>query len=475
VEAAVDRAAAGDVEGAGRLLEDALPHCSEHVGVIRELAAVRFREGRRADAETLALRLLALDPSLDWGWDLLGTLRYLDDDAVAALRAWNSIGRPRLEGVEVGGAPGATSPATTGLLPGSVVTPGDLARARRRLESIPTVNRARVAYRPVAGGQVQVQVTVTRHPPHTLTRGAVPAHLARALGGDLRIEASDRVGWGERFVLEGALDRDVSEAGLLLAHPVPRGAASAMEWSLSHRVTRGENHRTERTGGRAMVRPWPSSRARGAFGVGVDRWPRFGTHGVLEGSASLDLGRAADLHARGSWWTGGFGVTELAVGTTLDRNTWPGAREEVGGDGPDRLAVGTALRARTTVIALHGVADGDSPDDLDPRFGGRRSSTHPMRAAGRVLPPGNAWLHGTVEISRGWAAYPGIILGGALFADAARGLGGEDGRSGSGAVHLGSGLRLGIPGADGWLRADWAVDPSSGRSRVSVAWVGRKR
>jgi len=98
-----------------------------------------------------------------------------------------------------------------------------------------------------------------------------------------------------------------------------------------------------------------------------------------------------------------------------------------------------------------------------------------MRAAGRVLPDGNAWLHGTVELSRGWAAYPGIIVGAALFADGVRGLGGEDGRTGSGTVHLGSGLRLGIPGADGWLRADWAVDPSSGRSRVSVAWEGRER
>ena len=26
-------------------------------------------------------------------------------------------------------------------------------------------------------------------------------------------------------------------------------------------------------------------------------------------------------------------------------------------------------------------------------------------------------------------------------------------------------------GADGWLRADWAVDPTTGRSRVSVTWA----
>ncbi|CAN5710761.1 hypothetical protein BH23GEM11_BH23GEM11_15550 [soil metagenome] len=149
--------------------------------------------------------------------------------------------------------------------------------------------------------------------------------------------------------------------------------------------------------------------------------------------------------------------------------------------------MGPALRTRTTFIALHGVSPGHAPDDLAPRFGGRRSSTHPMRAESTVLPPGDSWIHGTVEASRGWATPAGIIVGGALFADAVRGLGeaGPAGPTGAGgqaaatvrrgSVHLGTGLRVGIPGAEGWLRADWAVDPSSGRSRVSVAWVGQSR
>ncbi|TVP45121.1 MAG: hypothetical protein EA350_09955 [Gemmatimonadales bacterium] len=479
MEAAVGRAAAGDLAGAGVLLEDALPRCPDHLGVLRELAAVRFREGRRADAEALARRLLVLDPQLEWGWDLLGTLRYLDDDAVAALRAWNRIGRPRLGAVDVVGPAGAPPSPGTRLRPGSVVTPEDLVRARRRLEAVPTVNRARVSYRPLPGGQVRVEGTVTRHPPHTLTRGVLPAHLARAVGGALRIEAADRAGRGEHITLHGALDRDLREVGLTLALPAPGGAASALDWTANHRVTKLENRRTERTGGRATVRPWPTARTRGSAGFGVDHWPGFGTHAVLEGTAKLDLGRVVALDLGGSWWTGGFGLTEVALGTLVDRSSVPGAREAVGGEGADRLAVGPALRSRTTLTALHGVVPGGTPDDLAPRFGGRRSSTHPMRAAGRVLPPGDAWLHGTVEVTHGWATPTGILVGGALFADAVRGLGsaagdpGDPGGPGPGTVNLGTGLRLGVPGAQGWLRADWAVDPSTGRSRVSVAWVGR--
>jgi hypothetical protein len=37
--------------------------------------------------------------------------------------------------------------------------------------------------------------------------------------------------------------------------------------------------------------------------------------------------------------------------------------------------------------------------------------------------------------------------------------------------HVGAGLRLAVPGMEGWLRVDGAVDPATGRGRVSVAWV----
>ncbi|CAN5710706.1 hypothetical protein BH23GEM11_BH23GEM11_15540 [soil metagenome] len=326
VEAAVHRASEGDLEAAGKLLEDALRHCPEHVGVLRELAAVRFRENRRPEAELLARRLLAVEPNLVWGWDLLGTLRYLDDDAVAALRAWNRIDRPRLDEVDMLAPAGPALQAATGLRPGVVVTPEELARARRRLEAIPTVSRARVAYRPLAGGQVHVEAAVTRHSPHTLSRASVPAHLARALGGRVRIEASDRAGRGERLVLEGALDQEVREARVSLSHPGPWGTVPAAAWTLGHLVTDREGRQTERTGARAMVVPWPSARTHGTAGVGVDHWRDFGTHGVLEAAASLDLGRAVELHGGGSLWTGGFGVTEFAVATTLDRRTAPSAR-----------------------------------------------------------------------------------------------------------------------------------------------------
>ena len=40
-----------------------------------------------------------------------------------------------------------------------------------------------------------------------------------------------------------------------------------------------------------------------------------------------------------------------------------------------------------------------------------------------------------------------------------------------GAINVGAGLRARAPGVDGWLRVDWGLDPASGASRLSAAWV----
>jgi hypothetical protein len=456
VEAAVRRAVDGDLEGAAAILEAARVQCPEHVGVVRELAAVRFREGRYPEAEALARRLVELDPGAVFGWDLLGTLRYLDDDPGGALRAWNRIGRPRVE-----------ASSADELDPGSLLTPASLVQARRRIEALPVVARARVDWRPVSEGGARVDRAVVLHPPHSLTRGAIPGHLARAVGGMLEVGATDRVGKGERLVVLGSLDRDVRSASLALDHPVPGAGGAALRWGVHHRVTGEGDAWIQRSGARLGIVPWPGARVRSEGWIGVDRWPDPGgpgTHGAAGGRLKLDLVPGAELELDGSWWSGGFGRADVTLELSL-----PAPEQDA-----RRLLPGGAAFVRGGIISTMG----RPPADVSPRFGARRSSSHLMRATGWVRPPGDGWLHGSMETTWAQVTSSGLVLGGALFVDGVHGLGPAPPADVApappaprSALHPGIGLRLGLPGVDGWMRVDWAVNVADGVQRLSVGWM----
>lgn len=488
VRAAVARADAGDLAAASALLEDAALRCPEHVGVVRELSGIRFREGRLREAEELALRLVAMEPEGAWGWDLLGTLRYLDNDAVGALGPWNRIARPRVEAVE--------EPAT-GIRAGELLTPSSLTRAERRLGALPAVARARVEYRPTPGGGARILSHLARHPRHNLTRGSVPAHLVRALGGSLQVLGSDLLGWDERVRLDGSLDRGVRQIELEAMAPPPGGRIAAAGGELRHTVTTlppppeqpHDRAVIRRSGARLQLRPWPEARLQAEAAAGVDHWsgdgsggpgpalesPR-GTHAAVEARTRADLAPGLGLQLGGAWWSGGFGTWEVV----LDAARGPGTAA-----GNPRLDAGLGVRARGGLVARHG----EAPSDLVPRFGSRANATHLMRAAALLSPSGNRWLHGTLEVTAARSTSLGILLGGAVFLDGVHGLGDswadgsripiaeESARPGSAEMtvktihHVGAGLRLAVPGMEGWLRVDGAVDPTSGRGRVSVAWV----
>lgn len=457
VEAAVRRAEAGDLDGATRVLEHARPGCPDHPGLLRELAALRFRQGHGAEAEATVRALLAVEPTSDFGWDLLATLRYLDDDGAGALGAWNRIGRPRVTG---------TPDPRWGIAAGELLTPAGLRRAERRLEALPSVARARVDWRPAEGGTARIEAALAGHPDHTLSRAHLPAHGVRAAAGLVEVHATDRAGAGERIGLGAAFDRFHREVEGRIDLPVPRDRGASMGLAVRHAVTRVDGDRVERTGVRAMFTPWPGARLHGSTWGGIDRWPRRGTHGGLGAAVGFIAAPGLGFDLEGARWSGGFGMGAASVRVAAPAGDFP--REQLG--------PGWSIRARGGWI---GVSEG-APGDLLPRFGDRRSSTYPMRAGGESRPPGNSWLHGGAELIRGRSGPWGVTVGAAAFVDAVRATDstGLDGGPSTapdprprGAVHVGVGLRLGLPGVDGWLRADGAVDPARGTSRLSLGWA----
>ena len=70
---------------------------------VRELAGVRLLQQRWSDVDALATLAVSQDPGDVYAWKLLGTARFIDDDPLGALAAWNRAGEPRLDIVRIDG------------------------------------------------------------------------------------------------------------------------------------------------------------------------------------------------------------------------------------------------------------------------------------------------------------------------------------------------------------------------------------
>ncbi len=475
----------GDLEGADGLLSRALHRCPEDPEVLGEVAALRFRQGRMDEASGWALRLLELDPGSEWAWDLLGSARYLSDDAPGALRAWNRLGRPVVREVRIQGpAPGEEGGRVreevggAGVAPGQVLTSRRLALALRRLELLPAVADVRMDYRPLPGGEVEVEGVLRFAPDRPLSRNALPAIALRALGGQVVLSAANPLGKLERWTLQGVHEGSLAGGGVTLGMPAPAGPG-VVEWSLGRsegRFAASDEEmplRIRRTGFRWTQAHWIRSDTHISLSGGADRWEGAGTWG--SGGAALLFqppGGAVSAGATGEGWarrdgTPAFGRASLEGGVLHPRNGRSGIVPEVD------------LRGGVEVVSR------EAPADLRPRFGGGRTATHLLRAHShldrdgtvRAQPLRNAWIHGGAEFRWWWpsprALLRSVQLGLGTFVDAAGGLGGGGvaGPEEPGAVSLGAGLRARVPGVDGWLRLDWAVDPGTGTSGISAAFV----
>ena len=83
----VSQAQAKDLAGAERTLATALA-CGGPAAM-RELAGVRVLQQRWPDVEALSATATSLDPGEPYGWRLLGTSRFVQNDRAGALKAWN--------------------------------------------------------------------------------------------------------------------------------------------------------------------------------------------------------------------------------------------------------------------------------------------------------------------------------------------------------------------------------------------------
>jgi hypothetical protein len=456
----IRRAQANDLDAAERSLTSAL--ACPGGAAMRELAGVRVLQQRWADVEALAATAARIQPEDAYTWRLLGTSRFVQNDRIGALEAWNRAGEPKLDLVSVAGLTRTRQRVVERLIDGasqSVFTPAAFALARRRLAELPSAAATAIEYVPVASALVELRATVNERPlaPTDIWSYAAIGGIAAARR-DVEFSTGSFSGGGERLTIAWRFWPGRPRIALALDAPAPWGGVWGVQaFSERQPFDRPELSSAERSGGGVHLGNWISPKVRVAMRGGIERWERggnFGTAGV--GLRLLSRDDRFDARLGADVWGGAatFSVAEAAIT----------ARSSIDRRGRVLVARGGVSRATRS-----------TPPDL--WFGGDTGVTrptllraHPLVAGGRlrVEQLGRQMIHGSAEAQHWWRLSLTRVAA-AIFADAAR----VDGRlpePGQGDVDIGAGARLAVPGLAGTFRADLAKGLRDGVTRWSFVY-----
>ena len=202
--------------------------CPSDARPVAELAGVPLSQRRWSEASELASAALALDPTIAFAADVLGSSRFMLNDSDGALRAWNVARKPMLDAVHITGL----SRTRYSLLAQAIDLPSDalltadaFTLARRRLESMPDLASTRLSLRPGDDGFAVADVAVVERA--TLPRSPVQwaaASVQAALEREVTARLPGRTGQGETWTAawgwwENRPSASVEFAAPLVSHP----------------------------------------------------------------------------------------------------------------------------------------------------------------------------------------------------------------------------------------------------------------
>lgn len=403
---AADRSSGGGTPPGGEAIQ--LPPALDQ-------ALAALRDDRSEEAAALAEEWVASGGGKahrDTAWRIVATARYLSGRRLAALQAWNAVGEPpvdlvQVEGLGVMGYRSAARPL--GVRPRDILTPASLRLARRRLLQLPAVQRGRVGYRPLRDGSVEVEAAVLERP--ALPRGPVEVGVA-GLGAliDKRVEVGlgPFLAVGERWSLRGSWEeaRPLLEVAVDVPWPLISGVVTLGTGWMEERYATGPGA-SRRSWGSMGLRRWMDADTRLGLTLALERWDGRGRLGHV-GLSALRT----------------FAADGVRMGLALDG--WEGA-----GEAFQRLRAGVrATRSagprRWTATLGVSLASDAAPGLVQPGAGTGRIRApllrgHPLVRDGRIGGEtlGRGLLHGT--LSHAWIATLGpAAAAAAVFLDGAR-------------------------------------------------------
>jgi hypothetical protein len=456
-------------------LADVQTQCPASAGPLRELAGVRFAQHRWRDAATLAGQAVAIDGQDAYAWDVLGSSLFMLDDQVVALRAWNRIGKPRVNLVRIERLERARYQLVSealGLRPNSLLTADAFERARRRLGELPDRATARLSLRPEADGFATVDVVLSERPmrPHgTIEWAAMAARTAT--DREVAVMLPGVTGQGELWTASWRWWEERPRVAFGFAALRVAGFPGVWRvdasWEQETYAFAGTAPFSEsRVHGGLTVSDWLTGRVRYAFSSGLDSWQgsrkTVSLGGTLEQRAFQDR---VSLVVNATQWLPitGEPAFHAAGAQAIFRSsgvpsTWvlraAAGIEQVGDAAPLALWPGAgAGHARSGLLRAHPLLD-------DGVIDARRSS-----AFGRTL------TSAKVEVQR-WLDRPLLPrMGVAGFADVAHARRGATADQPMFQIDVGAGLRVKVPGWDSVLRVDVAHGTRDGRNAITFGWL----
>ena len=430
---------------------------------VRELAGLRVLQKRWSEAEDLASTAVTADAQDEYAWKVLATSRFVQNDRLGALSAWNRVGEPRLDIVRIDGLTRTRHRVVERLLDApadEVLTAARFTRARRQLASLPSATSTRLEYVPVAGGLAELRATVAERPLVPTGRFTLAAMgMIAAATREVRVSTGALSGGGEQIWGAWRFWPDRTRVAAGLEAPAPWGGVWAVEaFSERQPFTTPELPTAERTGAHLSVSDWLTGRLQWTMTAGVDAWepesPRARLGARLQ-FATLDDRFEAALGAA-SWPGGGaFGTLDAIIR----------ARSTTTRQGVVFLGQANFQHATSrTPLDLWGAGD----------TGVVRSTllrAHPLLDGGRFRPErlGRDLGQVSLEAQRWWTVRGPVRAAVAVFSDLARTDSRRDG-SARGDIDLGIGGRLVVVGIPGIFGASLAKGLSDGATAFSVIY-----
>lgn len=468
LDRAADAAARSLLAEADSLLGVAAAACPGEALVLRELAGVRFRQGRQAEASQLAAAYTLRAPSDSLGWSVLASSRYLTGDGTGALRAWNVVGTPTIDLLRIDGSRQVRFRVLADaldLVPRQVLTPTRLALARRRLADTPALAQARVSYTAVPGRAVELRAAVVERPRTTPIAEILVVESGRAIARrEVTFAVSSPLGIGELWSAQWRWRRADPRLALRVDVPTSLWVPAIVSFERSQESFRfsGGVPDSRRSSSFVSVGGWSRPDLEHLVGARFERWSGAGDFLALSAGSALHtaddrLSMVAEVeHAvpvtgreaydrvstRAVWtlpvdqWANTWSVRAGAdwAGASTPRGLWP-----IAGGG---LSLAIPLRAHPFIV-----------DDL-----------RPADRAARTI------MHAGVAADRHLATLGRVALGGGIFLDGASL---SSTAIGSTAAQLyldaGAGVHVALPGVE-WakVRIDFArglaTDPRWGVS-----------
>jgi hypothetical protein len=461
LDQALDAVAADHLDAAADLLTEAARVCPDEPLVLRELAGVRFKQRRLAEAIALAEQYVRRVPADPLGWQLLAASRYLSGDREGALEAWNEVGKPTVDLVRIDGSREVRFAMIADAMDvphGTVLTTSQLAMARRRTAELPALRGAAVTYQPVPGGQVELRATVAERPVlspwwQLLGGGVLSAVTQHQLG----ISVASPTGGGELWTAAWRWENAHPWLTFRVDIPLQLGlngvvgiGAGWERFRFATTAVQGVYEESRRSGG-ASFGAWITPSLRPFAGVRVESWS--GAREYVVGATGLEFRAAGDRlvlasrleyaqpvstmasYARGSlraMWASSVG---------LERATWS-------------VRLGLDLANNGTPLGAWPEASGDIPLAI-PLRGHTRTSDGllPGNTTGRTI------MHGGLAGDHPLFHVGPIAVAAGLFLDGAEIRSPADGTSADRFfLDAGGGLRFGILGGhSGILRIDLAT------------------